>query len=180
MSRSRNGLKPEHVLIHVVRPTIEALDMDGLSAEQLLMGTVAQESNFRFLSQLAHPVTGRRGPALGIFQMEPATHDDIWRNYLYHRTGLASTVAWVAGTFDEYAPMQQLQPEADTLTWNLRYACAMARLHYRRVPDALPPAGDEEAMARYWKRWYNTPAGAGTEEEFLANWHRFGLSALWA
>lgn len=168
MSHSRNGLKPEHVLIHVVRPALDALDMGGASAEQLLMGTAAQESNFRYLSQLAYPDTGKRGPALGLWQMEPATHNDIWANYLRFRHLIAKVVSQMGGG------------DSDELAWNLQYAAAMARLQYRRAPAPLPEAGDSEGMARYWKRWYNTLEGAGNPEEFLANWHRFELPGLWA
>ena len=46
-------------------------------AENLLMGTAAQESALgEYIRQLGN------GPALGIFQMEPETFDDIVRNYL--------------------------------------------------------------------------------------------------
>ena len=48
----------------------------------------------------------------------------------------------------------------------------MARAHYLRVPEPLPDAGDVEALAAYWKQHYNTPAGAGSEAEFIDNYQR--------
>ena len=46
------------------------------SAKVLLIGTCDIESNLgTYLYQI-------NGPALGIYQMEPATHDDIILNYL--------------------------------------------------------------------------------------------------
>jgi len=49
---------------------------------------------------------------------------------------------------------------------DLRYATAIARLVYWRVPKRLPEADDIEALARYWKTHYNTPLGAGHEADF--------------
>jgi hypothetical protein len=43
---------------------------------------------------------------------------------------------------------------------NLAHATAMCRVHDRRAPEPLPPAGDLEAQAAYWKAHYNTAAGA--------------------
>jgi hypothetical protein len=43
----------------------------------------------------------------------------------------------------------------------------MCRVHYYRVPAALPPAGDLAEQAAYWKRYYNTELGRGTVEHFL-------------
>jgi hypothetical protein len=47
------------------------------------------------------------------------------------------------------------------------YAAAMCRVFYLRVPERLPQADDSAAMARYWKRYYNTHLGKGTVEGFL-------------
>ena len=45
-------------------------------AENLIMGTAAQESGFTYIKQLGG------GPALGMFQVEPATAEDILFRYL--------------------------------------------------------------------------------------------------
>ena len=49
----------------------------------------------------------------------------------------------------------------------------MCRVHYYRVSEALPEENDIEGMARYWKKYYNTPLGAGTEEEFIHNYKEY-------
>jgi len=36
----------------------------------------------------------------------------------------------------------------------------------------LPQAGDLAAMAAYWKKFYNTPLGAGKPEQFVAKWRK--------
>lgn len=59
------------------------------------------------------------------------------------------------------------------LITNLAYATAMARVFYRRVKEALPAADDLDGMGRYWKKYYNTPLGRGTVEEFKANYTKY-------
>lgn len=137
----------------VIRPTLQALDLSSLAAERLLLGTAIAESGLRHLKQI-------RGPALGLYQMEPATHDDLWNSYLFRKPELA---ALIGGLVCAHGP-----PPADHLIWNLRYATAMARLLYWRRPEPLPPADDIEANAAYWLAHYNTPQGKGTRAHFLA------------
>ena len=48
----------------------------------------------------------------------------------------------------------------------------MARIHYLRVPEALPAADDVVGLAAYWKRYYNTELGAGTVEKFVESYQR--------
>ena len=141
---------------HVIQPALETLGLYSKAAEQLLLGTALQESRLTYLRQVGG------GPALGLFQMEPATHDDIWHNYLDYRPELASRVSILVSV-----------PIAQSLTANMWYAAAMARVHYRRVPAPLPEEGDIEAMAAYWKQHYNSQLGAGQEHEFVANWERY-------
>ena len=152
------AISVDHLRQLVIRPACEAIGLYSLAAEELLLGTACQESKCgTFLKQLGG------GPALGIFQMEPRTHDDLWANFISHR-------AQFAGKLDQ---LMLGEPDAAEMVWNLRYAAAMCRIHYYRVKGPLPAAGDLQAQAAYWKRFYNTPKGAGTEAEYIANWRRF-------
>ena len=99
------------------------------------------------------------GPAIGIFQMEPATHNSLYANYINYRPPIKANVEnWVAPV---------LLNRAEQMAWNLGYATVMARIRYFREKEALPAADDDQGLARYWKRYYNTPLGKGTEEEFV-------------
>lgn len=142
----------------ILRPALTVVDGFTPAAEELVLGTALQESRLEFIKQLGG------GPALGLFQMEPATHDDIWTNYLAYRDELADKVKTLA------APTSANHPSPNELIGNLWYAAAMCRIHYMRVPDPLPDAGDVPGMAAYWKEHYNTFEGAGSEEEFEENW----------
>ncbi len=155
-------IDPDHLRLEIIRPVLKHLDPVipfSYAAENLLMGTCAQESRMgQFLVQLGD------GPAKGIFQMEPTTHDDIWENFLSYREshiGLIQDLCVVNNTI------------GSELTGNLYYACAMARVHYYRVPMALPLADNVEEIAHYWKLYYNTPEGKGTVAEFIHNYNKF-------
>jgi len=140
----------------VIRPALEAINLWSHAAEELVLGTGLQESRLKYIKQLG------RGPALGLFQMEPRTHNDIWVNWLSRRPEISAPLRCLAH-----------KPGPDAMVTDLLYAAAMCRVHYRRVPAALPSAGDFEGQAAYWKKYYNTIYGAGTEEEYLENWHNF-------
>ena len=125
---------------------------------QLLLGTCAQESAFgKYRRQLGG------GPALGIFQMEPATFMDIVENYLNYKPELKEKILKVSGIDDLNNP--------EDLVFNDRLAICMARVHYLRVKEAIP--SDLDGWARYWKKYYNTPKGKGTEYEFVCNYKRY-------
>lgn len=149
-------------LRQLIRATLEPLGLYSASAEELLMATCAQESR---LGEYRHQIGG---PALGIFQMEPGDHDDIWTNYLAYHFDLATDLRRIAN---------QLQPAASDLQNNDPYAIAMARVHYARKPGALPTPTDLEGLWEYYKHWYNTPAGAATRDEFVRNYKLTGGSA---
>lgn len=146
-------------LIGAIRPALNAIEKGGLAAEQLVLGTAIQESLLVHRQQLGG------GPALGLFQMEPATHDDCWTNFLNFRSALADKVR-------QTLEIGQ-QPVAGTLKVNDRYAAAMCRVRYLRAPAAMPAANDIGALADYWKQHYNTPLGAGTSQEFRDKWLNF-------
>jgi hypothetical protein len=138
----------------IVRP---ALGLIGVtSGENLVMGTAAQESQLKYVKQLGS------GPALGIYQMEPATYKDIWDNYLSYREELATKIL---DSIDA-----TMIPTAERLIWDFRFATIMCRVHYRRVAEPLPDENDIPGMAQYWKTHYNTELGAGTVEEFIHNY----------
>ncbi|BBA32644.1 uncharacterized protein sS8_0679 [Methylocaldum marinum] len=157
---------PKEFLEDVIRPTLMGINKHSIVAEQLLLGTAIQESRLKYLNQLGG------GPALGYFQMEPNTHDDIWKNYLAYRNHLAAKVCAVGEISTTNLP------DSTILASNHRYAAAMARVHYLRVPATLPLAGDINAIAGYWKQHYNTYGGKGTIDEFVINWQKAGAGAL--
>lgn len=132
----------------------------SVAAEELVLGTAIQESGLQHLRQLGN------GPALGLWQCEPVTHDDLWDNYLAYQTALAGKVRGLAS---QHWWQRDRHGE---LVRNLAYAAAICRAHYRRCKEPLPAAGDLHQQAALWKLRYNTVHGKGTVAEYIANWRR--------
>jgi len=124
-------------------------------AVNLLMGTAAQESALGlFISQI-------RGPAKGIFQCEPATEKDIWENFLKYRDSIRRSI-WIITEHKGWGPW---------LEWDLAYQILICRCHYLRCPGAIPKTVEDQAW--YWKKFYNTVAGAGTVQQYIENYRRY-------
>ena len=156
-----------HMAVEVIRPALRHIGLWSDAAELLLLGTAATESHMgKYLRQVGG------GPALSPWQIEPATHADVWRNYLAYRPDLASKVADLMPRYMATGAPEE-RPEA--MLASLWYAAAIARLVYRRAPEPLPAAGDWAGMAKLWKHRYNTAEGKGTEGKFLTDCRRCGL-----
>lgn len=148
-------LNPKQFRIEIIRPTLEHMGMWSQAAENLEIGTGYQESRLTYLRQLGG------GPALGIYQIEPDTHTDLWMNYLAFRKPIA----------DKLRQLRSKIPLGESnLITNLAYATAVCRLLYYRQAESLPDAQDIEGLAAYWKKYYNTPDGAGTVTEWVFNY----------
>lgn len=143
----------------LIKRVLVTLDLHSESAENLLMGTAAQESG---LGEYIRQIGG--GPALGIFQMEPATFKDIVQNYLQYKPDLAKQIMAVSG-------VNALRSEY--LEYNLALSICMCRVHYLRVSEKMPE--NLVGWAKYWKEYYNTRLGKGTEEEFIRNFKKHVL-----
>jgi hypothetical protein len=143
----------------LIKETLLEIELFSEDAVKLLLGTIAQESDFgTYLKQL------RGGPALSIFQIEPLTHDDHVKNFLKNKPDLSDRIKKACGVskFDK-----------SYLVFNLKYAICMARVHYLRKPEKLPSS--IEGYAKYWKQHYNTYLGKGTVNQFIYNYKKHVL-----
>lgn len=147
----------------IVVQALTYLGLASTAAIQMVMGTIAQESRFQYLHQLG------KGPALGLGQMEPATHDSLWHNYLAYHHPLAALVRHlVPGRY-----LVHWLPDSLALEGSLEYAVAMIRVKYYREKEPLPRAFDWKAQAEYYKKYYNTAGGAATVDEYLRNYRHY-------
>lgn len=141
----------------LVIETLRALNLHSDDAVELLLGTAAQESAyFKYRRQLGG------GPALGCYQMEPNTFVDILTNFLAYKPDLKARIMKVSGVTDL---------KASDLETNDVLATCMCRVHYYRVKEPIPV--DLPGWARYWKQYYNTPKGKGSDVEFIRNYQKY-------
>ncbi len=140
----------------IIVPALSDLQMYSDEAEELLVFTAATESLGGTL------LTQVKGPALGAYQMEPNTYTDIWTNFIRYKSNIVSILAlnFDAGKI----------PSPNRMVYDLRFATAMARIHYFRVQEPLPPKDDVQAIWEYYKAHYNTPLGKAKKDKCIADY----------
>jgi len=164
MATFEQAIPAEKLREEIIKPTLIALGLYNQAAENLLFGTCAHESHCgKYVRQVG-------GPALGIYQMEPATYKDLWTNFLKYKLDLASHLLEVCGY-----RLQDAIPPAEDLVTNVKLSTAMCRIHYLRVKAPLPAADDLAGLANYWKKYYNTALGKGTVKQFIQDYERFNI-----
>jgi len=144
-------------LVNEVLKQLEPQIKYSIDAENLVLGTIAQESAYgKYRKQLGS------GPALGICQIEPNTFNDIVSNFLKYKPELSTKIKQIS---------QVSAFNSNDLYLNDRLSICMCRCAYFRQKEAIP--NTVEGYAALWKLRYNTPLGAGTEKEFIENYHRY-------
>lgn len=158
-------MEPSQLLQYVIRPVTKHLGYWSLESERLLLGTACQESHCgQYLVQLA-------GPAKGIYQSESlAMIDNLI--FLERRPALKLKAKKYIVAPEPWQVMDLM----DEIVWNLAAATIMCRVHYLRFPEPIPD--NLPAQATYWKYFYNTAGGAGTEDDYIRSWHRF-IGGAW-
>lgn len=143
----------------IVKSTLNDLLMYSENAEELMVFTCAVESlGGTYIKQL-------NGPALGIYQMEPETYNDIWQNYIKPNGKL--TMMFLTNFHITFMPPEEM------LIHDLRFATAMTRLFYARVKSPLPFAKDIDAIWTYYKLYYNTTLGAAEKDSAIQRYYDF-------
>lgn len=154
-------LNVDHVRALVVRPTLRHIELFSPAAENLVIGTLIQESRLTYLQQISG------GPGLGLAQMETATFNWLWDDYLNKRPELKARVRSLAGSWRDgwELPLEMVT--------NMAFAVAMCRVRYLPAPSAIPEANDINGLGEYWKKYYNTATGAGTAQQWVDNFNQY-------
>lgn len=127
----------------VIRPTLLLLDDWSPAAENLLLGTAAQES------QLGFRMNTNSDQGAGIYRISETTHIQVWDKYLVTDPELASRVRGLAS-------QQQFlkSPHAELIT-NLSYATGIAWMIYKQNHVELPSDATLTALANCWHSCYD-------------------------
>lgn len=136
------GICAKELRHYVVRPTLKHLKMWSPAAENLLLGTAARESELGFhIKQDNHQ-------ALGIYQISPRMHRNIWDYYLADKSDLSSLVRGLA------SQREFLCHPHHELATNLAYATAIAWMIYHRTGKAIHSLAEDDISA-FGKLWHN-------------------------
>lgn len=164
------GLDPDQFRYYVIDPTLVEMGMYSRSASNLLLGTAVVESRLRYLKQLGS------GPAVGLYQIEPATALDIVLRYFKLNPDVEKRIeaaVYLLSSADIDWDTVSLQNIKYRLISDLRLATALARVRYWMVPEKLPDPDDVFGLASYWKIYYNSHLGAGTIEKFVFLYRKY-------
>ena len=130
---------------HIIRPALVPHNLWSGNSEEILMLTAAKESKLGYwIHQLG------QGPALSPWQIEPATFE------------------WLKKVFPKHLGKRN----SEELVYDLRLGALTARLRYLVDSEPLPVSTDVEAMAKMWKRVFNTSAGKGKWQEAVAAYNK--------
>lgn len=151
------SIKSTELRQYIIRPSLQAIGYYSEVAEELLIATCAHESESGFYLKQVN------GPALGIYQMEPATYHDCIANFLNYNLELRNKIL-------DFLDIKDF-PSESFLIGNLYLSTIMCRIKYLRVKEALPLNRDDVyGLAHYWKNYYNTQDGKGSVEDFVKNY----------
>ncbi len=140
----------------IIGPTLKYLGITSSVAEELLLGTAALESKLNPLCQ------GDDG--LGIYQITPDQHRQIWDQYLAFKPDLASKVRGLASQH------RFLQDPDKELSWNLSYATAIAWLIYQREEIVLPKHSEVHQLGQLWLKCFGKNRSSDKSERRFNGW----------
>ena len=144
------------------------------SVAQLLAGTAATESKLKHRRQIGYGWDSDEG-AWGLWQCELTALEECL-DFIGDRPEFAQRVAewlWIRRgarwlKFD--------MPFALRLLYNWdRFACLIARVYYVRYKPLIPKT--ILGQAKYYKTFYNTSAGKGSVEKYIADYKELIESA---
>lgn len=148
----------------IINPALKDLQLYSENASELLLFTCAVETDGgTYLKQI-------KGNALGIYQMEPKTYNDIWENYIKNKP---SVMLNLVHNFNIV-----FMPSEDRLIYDLRFATAMTRLFYARINEPLPHANNPNLIWDYYKKYYNTFLGKAKKESAIDAYLKFTQTPL--
>jgi hypothetical protein len=119
------------------------------AVELLIMIAAHESKSGTYLRQ-------RSGPALGVFQIEPETHDDVWEN---------------GDTCPKNAQIMGIEWSECRLEYDLRYQIFIARQKLFMVSEQIPEEPID--MASYAKKYWNTNRGKATHLDYLLAYNAY-------
>lgn len=139
--------------LYIIRESLKTAGWWSQAIENLILGTGLVESG------LSKFVQDGCGVARGVFQIEPKTYTDVI-SYIERDNDKVKIICTACN-------LGYLPNDVNAVIWNLRFAVLITRMFYYRIVDALPKSEDAQGMYQYYKKFYNSSAGAATEDRDL-------------
>lgn len=141
----------QHLLQHVIKPSLAYMGCHQPSIQALLLATAAIESD---LGRQAHQQAHQR---LGLYQVHPLSHRHLWDKFLVQDAELASRVRGLASQH-----VFLLHPHQE-LALNQAYATAIAYCLYRQHGLPAKISSDPKQLLQLWQAYYRHPHSPSLE-----------------
>jgi len=145
-------MKNELIKKHIIAPALVAIGAYSDDRLDMVFVTGAAETLYQDIRQ------HNNGIAVSWFQIERITHDDLYRFLSANKKQYI---------LDGLIKLTHGRIHFKELEANPFYAAACCAIRYMYEPSPLPKAGQRMRQAEYWKRFYNSAKGKGTEGGFL-------------
>jgi|TARA_R100001594_G_scaffold37974_2_gene68629 hypothetical protein len=149
----------EAQLKDLIERVLNRIELYSPEASDLVFKTLKVESLLKYVRQI-------KGIAVGFGQCEPWVAVDICKNYLKYRPDLMKQVAETINVKLSYFTLPKEEDWAWILETNIAAMISFCRLHYRRIPKALPKKNLDEQWI-YYKKYYNTERGKATNDHWM-------------
>jgi hypothetical protein len=149
----------ESQLKDLIERVLNKIELYSPEASDLVFKTLKVESLLKYVRQI-------KGIAVGFGQCEPWVAVDICKNYLKYRPDLMKQVADTINVKLSYFTLPKEEDWAWILETNIAAMISFCRLHYRRIPKALPRKNLDEQWI-YYKKYYNTERGKATNDHWM-------------
>ena len=158
---------PDASTVEQVAAEVSKLFNDGRAATALLRETAIQESNMGQTAgtydMVDDPKFGRG--SFGVGQVDERNFEDTLARLRGDKGQPKNLVKYVQ-RFKDKLGIDLTEVEYEDLA-DPKLGLIFTRLHYFKTADPVPPT--VQGRAKYWKKFYNTSAGAGTPDEYLSN-----------
>ena len=158
---------PDASTVEQVAAEVSELFNDDANATALLRETAIQESNMGQAPGTYKMVDDEkfgRG-SFGVGQVDERNFEDTLARLRGDKGQPKNLVKYVQ-IFKDKLGIDLTDLEYEDLI-DPKLGLIFTRLHYLKNPDPVPTTVEERA--KYWKKFYNTSAGAGTPDEYLSN-----------
>lgn len=158
---------PNAATVEQVAAEVSKLFNDGAAATALLRETAIQESNMGqttgTYAMVDDPKFGRG--SFGVGQVDERNFEDTLARLRGDKGQPRNLVKYVQ-IFKDKLGIDLTDLGYEDLI-DPKLGLIFTRLHYLKNPDPVPPT--VQGRSKYWKKFYNTSAGAGTPDEYLSN-----------
>ena len=142
---------------YVIIPSISAIGMYSVEAVQLLLMTCATETHLGQYIKQAN--LGYNDGAFGIYQQQALSYNELYDNLITPSQSMTAKMRLYLNYVGK-PPVQRLMTDCALAT-------IMARMFYHNIPEPIPEATNVEALAYYYKKYYNTEMGKAKVPEVI-------------